>query len=181
MVGDSLSRVCSVIVTIRYPIDSGTTIMSESNPFQSSSTPASQLEAPSEIDTVLHEAGHSLAETKPWVRFLSVLGFIGTGVAATFLLVGLLAGGVAPSPFELIILVPMGLLFYLIPSVLLWKYGTRIGEFLGGSSPESFSAALIAQKTFWKYLGILALIIIVVYGLMLASFIVLPLLLGSMR
>ena len=156
--------------------------MNESSPFQSSSTPTNQLlEAPSEIDAVLTEVGHSLAETKPWVRFLSILGFMGTGVGTFVFLVGSMVGGGVPGPFEMIIMVPMALLFYLIPSILLWRYGTRIGEFLRGSDPATFSAALIAQKTFWKYLGILALIIIVLYGLAIASFIVLPLLLNFSR
>jgi len=140
--------------------------MSESNPFQSSFKPEGQPDGSPDVDAVIYEVNHLLAQTKPWVRFLSVLGFIGTGLAVIVFLVGSVGGGVAPGPMELIIMVPMGVLFYLVPSILLWRYANRINDFLGAANPASFSTALTAQKSFWKYLGILALIIVAIYGVM---------------
>ena len=140
--------------------------MSDSNPFQSSFTSDSQSEGTPEVHAVLAEVSLLLAQTKPWVRFLSVLGFIGTGLAATFFLVSGFLGGGAPGPMELIIMAPICVLFYLVPSILLWKYANRINDFLGAANPGSFSVALTAQKSFWKYLGIICLIVVVMYGLM---------------
>ena len=138
--------------------------MNESNPFQSSFTPGSQAEGTPEVEAVIDEVSHLLAQTKPWVRFLSVLGFIGTGLAVTFFLVSGFLGVGAPGPMELIIMAPMCVLFYLIPSVLLWKYANRINDFLGSANPGSFSVALIAQKSFWKYVGITAAVVLVLYA-----------------
>ncbi len=139
--------------------------MSDSNPYQSPSMPASPFEGHTEVDTVLYEATQSLAQTKPWVRFLSVLGFLGSASAFAFVLLGAVIGGGAPGTMELILMVPICLLFYFIPSLLLWKYAGRIGVFLRGSSPASFSAAITAQMSFWRYVGILALIIVIIYGM----------------
>ncbi len=139
--------------------------MSDSNPFQASSTPLAHSESQPEVDAVLYEVAHLLAQTKTWVRFLSVLGFIGTGCAVLFFAVSLVVGVGAPGPMELIIMAPFLLLFCVIPTVLLWNYANRIGSFLKGNSPASFSAAITAQKSFWKYQGILVLIILMIYGM----------------
>jgi hypothetical protein len=140
--------------------------MNDSNPFQASSTPLAQSESQPEVDAVLYEMAHSLAQTKTWVRFLSVLGFIGTGCAVLFFAVSLVFGaGGAPGPMELIILIPTFLLFCVIPTVLLWNYANQIGYFLRVNSPAAFSAAITAQKSFWKYQGILVLIILIIYGM----------------
>lgn len=140
--------------------------MSDSNPFQASSTPLAQSESQPEVEAVLYEMAHSLAQTRTWVRFLAILGFIGTGCAVLFFTISLVFGvGGAPGPMELIILIPTFLLFCVIPTVLLWNYANQIGSFLRGSNPASFTAAITAQKSFWKYQGILALIIVIIYGM----------------
>ncbi len=143
--------------------------MSDSNPYQSPSTPASPFEGHTEVDTMLYEATQSLAQTKPWVRFLSVLGFIGSA-GMVVVVVGMMAfrrGPFGPGLIEMIVMVLMFVLFYFIPSFLLWNYASRIGEFLKASNPLTFSAAIAAQKSFWKYLGILTLVIMCFYAVML--------------
>jgi hypothetical protein len=42
----------------------------------------------------------------------------------------------------------------MIPAILLWNYANQIGYFLKAPDPASFAAAITAQKSFWKYLGI---------------------------
>jgi hypothetical protein len=94
----------------------------------------------------------------------------------------LAAGGAgAPGPFELIIMIPMFALFYFIPSLLLWNYASRIAEFQRSRTTLTFSAAITAQKSFWKYLGILALVIMCLYAVALLGFLVLPAVLSMMK
>lgn len=141
--------------------------MSDSNPFQASSTPVPPSENQPEVEAVLYEMADLLAQTKTWVRFLAVLGFIGTGFMVLMFVISTMADvrvG-APGPMELVIMTPFFLLFCLIPSLLMWNYANQIGSFLKGSSPATFSAAITAQKSFWKYVGILSLIIVVLYGM----------------
>jgi hypothetical protein len=142
--------------------------MSDFNPYQSPTTPADQWAGQPDVEAVLYEATQSLAQTKPWVRFLSVLGFLGTGCMVLVFSIGIWMGGMAAGPIEVIILLPMCVLFYFIPSLLLWNYASRISEFLTVRDSRTFSAAIAAQKSFWKYLGILVLIIMIMYGMILA-------------
>ena len=141
--------------------------MSDSNPFQTSSTPVAPSESQPEVEAVLYEMADSLAQTKTWVRFLAVLGFIGTGFMVLMFAISLMANvrvG-APGPMELVIMTPFFLLFCLIPSLLMWSYANQISYFLRVTSPAAFSAAITAQKSFWKYVGIMSLIIVIIYGM----------------
>jgi hypothetical protein len=46
----------------------------------------------------------------------------------------------------------------LIPSIWLYKYSSAISRFLGGGAATELGNALVYQKSFWKYVGILILI-----------------------
>jgi hypothetical protein len=157
--------------------------MSDSNPYQSPSAPAQQWESQLDVESVLYEATQSLAQTKPWVRFLSVLGFFAMGVMTFAVIVASLAAGgpFGAGPVQLIVMIPMLVLFYGIPSILLWNYASRINEFLRARTAPTFSAALAAQKSFWKYLGILVLVVFIFYAVVLLGFLVLPTVLGMLR
>lgn len=137
--------------------------MSNLNPYQSPSTPTSQWEAQSDGEAVFRQAAHTLARTKPWVRLLAVLGFL--GFASVILVLGLamvvqfgVMGGVTT-----LIMLPIAVIFYFIPSLLLWNYASRIGEFVIDETPQALAAAVGAQKSFWKYVGIAGAIGIAIY------------------
>jgi hypothetical protein len=116
-----------------------------------------------------------LRGTKPWVRFLSVLGFIGLGL----LLLGCLAILVLPmGPMGSMPIGPrvgasfayllMGLIQF--PAVLfLHRYAGRIGRLAASGDPGDLEDALSAQKSFWKYLGILTLVMMVLYVLIIVG------------
>jgi hypothetical protein len=112
-----------------------------------------------------------LRSTSPWVKFLAVVGFV---VTAFIVLIGLFmfaVGGLAPPnskfpaslfPVLGVIYLVLGLFFYLIPSILLMRYGSAITR-IPNSGQEAIDAALRNQKTFWKYVGIFMIIMIVAY------------------
>ncbi len=156
--------------------------MSDSNPYQSPSAPAQPWEGQPDVDSVLYEATQSLAQTKPWVRFLSVLGFLGSACMLVFVSIGtMMGGGGRLAIMQMVVMLPICLLFYFIPSLLLWNYASRISDFLRARTAPTFSAALTAQKSFWKYLGILAIVVSAFYAVALLGFLVLPIVLGMMR
>ncbi len=137
--------------------------MSNLNPYQSPSTPTNQWKTQSDGEAVFRQAAHTLARTKPWVRFLAVLGFL--GFASVILVTGLAmvlqlgaTGGMA-----MLIVLPIAVVFYFVPSLLLWNYASRIGEFLTDETPQALAAAVGAQKSFWKYVGIAGAIGIAIY------------------
>ena len=125
--------------------------------------------------TVSQGVLNALAGTKPWVRLCSVIGFIGAGLMVLFGLVMMVGGGFlsfagsdAGMPFAGFPVV-MGVIylllafFYFFPALKLWKYGSHIVSLLGSGSTLDLEAALDAQRSFWKFVGILVCVVIALY------------------
>ncbi len=104
-----------------------------------------------------------LAGTKPWVRFLSVLGFL-AGVLLLIAGVGFL-GGTGPAegfgPGVAIVYAFMGFIYFVL-SYFLFKYANAIGELLMTGQVEWLEDALRWQKSFWRVVGILALAVLLI-------------------
>ena len=131
--------------------------------------------------TVSAAAVQQLAATKPWVRFISVLTFIGAGfmliAAAGMALVGMVGGiagsrmpaGQANNPFTGAMGVGLAVLYaalsiiYIFPGIKLWKYASAIGMLIQTGRNEDLVAALNQQRSFWKFVGILMISIMVIY------------------
>lgn len=122
-------------------------------------------------DVTLNSMGMDmLRQTKPWVRFISVLMFIGAGfivVAGLIALVGLGSFGVRGSSSYFMGMatgyVLLGVL-YLIPAIFLSRYASNIGRLVVAPNEQNLNSALQAQKSFWKFIGVLMLIILIIYG-----------------
>jgi hypothetical protein len=63
-------------------------------------------------------------------------------------------------------------ILYIFAAMFLWMYADRITRFLRKRSPGKLTAALEAQKSFWKFVGIVTLIVLCIYAviLLLAAF-----------
>jgi hypothetical protein len=118
-----------------------------------------------------------LKQTRPWVLFLAILGFVAAGlcfVAGAFMLVGsrFMEFAQPQGPFSSTVFITvMGVVylvigvFYLIPCILLIRYSGGIRRMLHSDLVGGMEAALKHQKSFWKYLGILTLSILLLYVL----------------
>lgn len=53
--------------------------------------------------------------------------------------------------------------FYLFPSIKLWKYGSAILRLMGTGSNADLVEALDQQRSFWKFVGIMILVMIALY------------------
>jgi hypothetical protein len=118
-----------------------------------------------------------LRQTKPWVRLMSIVILVVAGLVA---LGGLCLGGAimiggasrslpvagAGGIFLAVTYVAFALL-YLIPGVFLFRYASAIGSLVGSYSPTDLENALAAQKSFWKFVGILTAIVLCIYALIL--------------
>jgi hypothetical protein len=119
-----------------------------------------------------------LRVTKRWTRFLSVLGFIVTGLILVVVIVqsiiiafmggkGLMIG----NTLLIMICVPILLFFiYFLPSFFLTKYASSINALLkvdGGAA--ALETAVRRERIFWRYLGILAVVCLVIYALVLVG------------
>jgi hypothetical protein len=136
---------------------------------------------PASTGTVSAAAVEQLAATKPWVRFMSVITFIGAGfmlVAAAGMVMISMLGGLAGSrmPASQVnnpLSGAMGLgiaalyavlsIVYIFPGVKLWKYAGSIAMLIQSGRDEDLVAALNQQRSFWKFVGILVLIMLVIY------------------
>lgn len=117
----------------------------------------------------------ALKKTKPWVRFLSILGFlcaalmviagIGVSIAGAFL--GRNQGkGVFEGPLLIVMAVLYVLLgvLYIFPSLYLFRYASAIGQALAAPSKSAaVEKALRQQKSFWKFAGVMTLVILLLY------------------
>ncbi len=110
-----------------------------------------------------------LRQTKPWVRFISVLMFIG---AAFVVIAGIgilisggrmvgVQGGFGPLIGGIYFVMAI---LYIVPGIFLWKYADGIRNFLEEKSAGALTTALEAQKSFWRFVGIVALVILIIYG-----------------
>ena len=104
-----------------------------------------------------------LRRTQPWTRLMGVLGFIMVGFMMVVGIVGGLAGLATgdATALMLLFLYPVMALLYIFPSLYLVRYSRRIREFVAGGQGSQLEAALDAQRAFWKFLGILTVISIV--------------------
>lgn len=121
----------------------------------------------------------ALAGTKPWVRFCSVMGFIGSGFmvlgALTMMAEGVFAGasGQQGSAVTFGVNIGGGIVYlliaglYIIPSIKLWKFGTAILNLMVSQSGVHLDEAMELQRGFWKFVGIMMLIMLVIWGIML--------------
>lgn len=110
----------------------------------------------------------ALQATKPWVRFMGVMGWIGTGIMVVVALVIFFSGLASqdrglPAAMGLLYLVLAGL--YVPPTLFLHRYASRIGDLLGSNDAGDLEEALRAQKSFWKYVGIFTAVTLVIYAL----------------
>jgi hypothetical protein len=111
-----------------------------------------------------------LQATKPWVRLISIIMFISVGL----MFLGGLVMMLMPSPMGMggggfgalvgIIYIIMGGL-YLAPAYFLHQYASSIGDFVQNGGDSALENALGSQKSFWRFIGILTLVVICIYGL----------------
>lgn len=151
----------------------------ESNPYASSSVGAATVPPPMGGTQVAEGVINQLARTKPWVRFFSVLTFLGAGLMVVVSLVMLLAGAAraqkASTRPDLLgissetILFGMAVfylilgVFYVYPGIKLWKYASRIAALVYTRHEIDLESALNEQRAFWKFAGIAMIVLISFY------------------
>ena len=101
-----------------------------------------------------------LAGTKPWVRLMAVLGFLGAGF---MILAGLgrsvaMRAQIGPGAIAIGVLYALMGLIYLFPAIKLWKFGSSILQLQHSNSTEHLEEALAQQRGFWKLTGIMIIV-----------------------
>ena len=134
----------------------------------------SGVEATGGLVGLTPRAQQYLDETRPWVRFISILTFVmagfmlmgGLGLLAFMVLGGIAArdragfgalGGAIGGGLLASVYVVMALV-YLAPGTYLFRYASAIARLRATASGQALEDALKHQKSFWRFVGILMVI-----------------------
>lgn len=127
-----------------------------------------------------------LHQTRPWVRFMSIVTFLAAALMVVMggmmLLVGVFGGlaarssGAAGAAFHPIVAVLLALFYvalavvYVMPGLYLARYAKAIGLLKTDGAPSALEDALKQQKSFWRFVGITTAIgvVVAVVGMILA-------------
>jgi hypothetical protein len=154
-----------------------------SNPY---STPAANLFGSSSgavADAVSPSTIAILSATKPWVRFMSVLMWIGValmlllaagmGIFSTLDAAKSMSSGPLGGMQLVVFAVIYGVLafVYIFPALKLWKFANRIGSLGATRSMADLDAALNEQRSFWKFVGVMTIIMISLYLVAIIGFV----------
>jgi len=155
----------------------------DSGPQQDINPFASPREAPAETPVATGSGGEgvispqmiqALAQTRPWVLFLSILGFIFAGLIALgsliwgiMTLVAIAAVGIVGVAVFLSALVTgAAAALYFFAAYHLNTYATQIAKFLKTKNSADLDRAMVAQKSFWKLVGMVTAIVVGIYVLL---------------
>lgn len=117
-----------------------------------------------------------LSQTRPWVRLIGVLVLIG----AAFMLLGGVAMFLQPAngPFLGGLYILMSV-FYIYPGLCLNRYASAIKEAETSADMQHVVEAILQQKKFWRFCGIMTAIVLVIY-LLIFVFVIIAAVAGAM-
>ena len=159
---------------------------SPANPY---STPAANLYGSTSggaVEPVAASTIAQLAGTKPWIRFLSVILWIASGVLALFSCMyafaastgaidilnnpafknnpvftnspALMSGMMTGMMIGMAVYFGVFAFLTIYPALKLWKYANRIATLMATRAIVDLDAALTEQRRYWKFNGILTII-----------------------
>ena len=114
----------------------------------------------------------AMRRTQPWITMFSVLSFIGgvfMGLAGVmYVTVGAVGRGPLGAIGPLMSLVYFaGAGIYFVSGRLLWSYRGGIVTFVAsGGEPGALSMAIDRQASFWRFMGILTIVMMVLYAVL---------------
>lgn len=124
-----------------------------------------------------HEVSSHLRETAKWAKFISIVSFVILGlIVAVVLIFGSIAFSYSSaSPFSAAIMPSNGiaqfLMFLLIiamiffPALFLLKFSNKMLQALNNNDQYTLVASFRQLKLYYKYIGILTLVVISIYAL----------------
>ena len=149
------------------------------NPYQSPEAVADPVSVPAAQGAITETMLIYLKGASPWLRFIGVLGFIGSGLTVlwgisfsafvpivgrvwdeipqvyqpftAFMGAALLGGSMA------VVCIGAGLLMF-FPSLFVFRFGSKIQNYLRTGTDQDLEQAFRNNKSFWKFVGIICII-----------------------
>lgn len=144
----------------------------------------------SNVGAITEGMVEALRGTKGWVLLIAILMYIGAAfmVLGGFgMMVGGAVAGAATPGMPQGVFTAMGAVYllmallYLFPATYLVKYSSAIGRLISDGRASDMEAALQQQRKFWKFMGVLALIFVVLMILGMVTAIALPMWIATHR
>lgn len=145
---------------------------SQDNPFEENNS----------LDMETRLSGNSktyLIETAKWAKFLAIVGFIGLGLLVlgglflgieyTFLSENSTNPEAAIGGMSLTVTVILMAVIYFFPSWYLFRFGKKTQRAFADYDTETFTEASQNLKSLFKFMGILTIIILAIYGIALLA------------
>ena len=129
----------------------------------------------------------SLRQTKPWTMLISIVGFVYCGfmvilgVGSTFMLSMLGPNKSFPSGILLGAVYIIMAVVYFFPAFYLFKFSSSLGRLVEGGGATELEQALLNQKSFWKFMGILVIVGIALSIIAIIAAIAVPLFISAAR
>jgi len=120
------------------------------------------------------EITNYLMETAKWGKFLAITGYVSIGLLAllaVFMMIGMstmsdFSGTDFPMGAVGFIYIIMGAVYY-FPVTYLYKYAVQIKKGLQSNDPTTITAGFQNLKSLFKFMAIVTIVILSIYGLML--------------
>jgi len=123
-----------------------------------------------------------LYEASPWLRFIGIMGYIGSGMTV---LSGIISGfgmalassflgdelGSFPSWVFVLVYIPLGVLLF-FPAHFTFNFGRKLRNYRFSSSIEDMELAFKNNKSLWKFNGIITIIYLALIPLVIVGFII---------
>ena len=136
-------------------------------------------EKETEVLIITEDIRSYIYETAKWANFLSIVGFILTAFTVMFsftigsfmTIMNTVLGGEANNPYAalgtpvLTVLCLLVALIYFYPSLVLFKYANSAKKAVLYADQDTLSIAMSKMKSFFKFWGILTIVILTFYAL----------------
>ena len=114
-----------------------------------------------------------LNETRKWAKFLAIIGFVGCGLIVLAAIAMIATSLLRFNEYMGIMPVFIGFIYllmalvYFFPSLFLFRFGHFMGKALENKDQILFLNSLKNQRSFFRFVGVLTIIVIVFYVLVL--------------
>lgn len=98
-----------------------------------------------------------IKDATPWIQFISILGFIISGIiglAGGFIVI---FGSMDISPFLVVAYLIMAIIIF-YPNKYLFDYGNNLRDFIITNDKSLIEKSFLNQKKFWRFIGIFVII-----------------------
>jgi hypothetical protein len=141
--------------------------MSHENPYAAPVSDVARVGPLDEDRVVTPQILEAMVQTRPWVLFLAVLGFVATGICLLVALATFSFGTFARIPiggagFAAALYLLTGALYGTM-SLHLWRYAASIVLMREGYGVHALTDALRHQRAFWRLAGIVMVAMVVLW------------------